>query len=154
MKNTTTRNPRFDKEWTEMIALLPEHRRAVVEESISRYQLHCTEPSGLEGAERIAFLLIKKIVDRRAKMRESRRRRNQRAVSSTDVEKPVAEGVRANHPDRSPSEPAGLDSDLELLEIDDDGFIVIRNDADMTRCLKLERQGGRDPSMFTKYRFV
>ncbi|MCM1503978.1 MAG: DUF6291 domain-containing protein [Muribaculum sp.] len=76
MKHTATRAPRFDREWKEMIALLPEHRQAILEQAIRDYQLSSAEPQCLEGAEAMAFLLIKKIVDRRAKQRIARVRRH------------------------------------------------------------------------------
>ncbi len=76
MKHTAIRAPRFDREWKELIAMLPEHRQALMEKAIRDYQLHGTEPVGLYGAETMAFLLIKKIVDRRAKQRRARMRRH------------------------------------------------------------------------------
>jgi len=77
MKHTAPRAPRFDREWKELIELLPEHRRAVMEHAIREYQLSGSEPSGLEGAEVMAFMLIRKIVDRRARQRNARLRRMQ-----------------------------------------------------------------------------
>ena len=76
-RHTTPRAPRFDREWKEMIELLPEHRRAVMERAIREYQLSGSEPSGLEGAEVMAFMLVRKIVDRRARQRNARLRRMQ-----------------------------------------------------------------------------
>ncbi len=82
MKHTAKRTPRFDREWKEMIALLPESRQPIVENAIRQYQLTGDEPSGLKGAEMMAFLLIKKIVDRRYKQREARRRKQQSDTST------------------------------------------------------------------------
>lgn len=84
MKNTQSRRPRFDKEWVEMINPLPEPRRHILTDAIRRYQIDRTEPSGLTGAEQMAFMLIKKIVDRRHRQREAsaRRRENQRTDST------------------------------------------------------------------------
>lgn len=75
MKHTCTRAPRFDREWKEMISLLPQGRRDAFENSIREYQLNGTLPQCLDGAEMMAFLLIKKIVDRRARMRQARLRK-------------------------------------------------------------------------------
>ncbi|MCM1504755.1 MAG: DUF6291 domain-containing protein [Muribaculum sp.] len=72
MKHTARRAPRFDREWKEMIALLPEERQPVIERAIREYQSNGAMPAGLLGAEEMAFLLIKKIVDRRAKQRQAR----------------------------------------------------------------------------------
>lgn len=86
MRHTATRAPRFDREWKEMIDLLPESRRSVMEQAIRDYQLTGIEPDGLDGAEMMAFLLIKKIVDRRAKQRNARIiRRNRLQFSSNSV---------------------------------------------------------------------
>ena len=89
MKDTKPRKPRFDKEWTEMIALLPEERREILESAIRRYQLTGTEPEHLEGAEKMAFMLIKKIVNRRGRRREAQRLRRgntKRDVPSTQAQ--------------------------------------------------------------------
>ena len=67
--------PRFDSEWKEMITFLPEDRQPEMENAIRLYQTDGTEPSGLDGAEMMAFLLIKKIIDRRRRQREARLRK-------------------------------------------------------------------------------
>ncbi|MCM1503744.1 MAG: DUF6291 domain-containing protein [Muribaculum sp.] len=77
MRHTTTRTPRFDREWKEMLSMLPADRRQIMEDSIRSYQMTGKNPEGLEGAEMMAFLLIKKIVDRRAKQRLARRRKKE-----------------------------------------------------------------------------
>lgn len=69
------RAPRFDREWRVLIDFLPAERRAVMTEAIRAYQIDGTEPSGLQGAELMAFRLIKKVVDRRRRQREAYRRR-------------------------------------------------------------------------------
>lgn len=81
----SSRGPRFDREWMEMIGLLPEDRRGAMEDAIRAYQADGTEPTGLDGAEMMAFLLIKKIVDRRKRMRDARLRRKQCAAGSKAV---------------------------------------------------------------------
>ncbi|MCM1505141.1 MAG: DUF6291 domain-containing protein [Muribaculum sp.] len=84
MKHTTAprlRAPRFDREWTEMINLLPESRREILTKAIREYQLTMKEPTDLEGAETMAFLLIKKIVDRRSRLRKYRMRKREEASS-------------------------------------------------------------------------
>lgn len=89
MKHTARRAPRFDREWKEMIALLPEERQPVIERAIREYQYNGTMPTGLLGAEEMAFLLIKKIVDRRAKQRQARllRRESITAISTNSQDK-------------------------------------------------------------------
>lgn len=67
------RRPRFDREWLTLIGLLPSERQDIVATAIREYQLSGVMPSGLDGAEMMAFMLIKKIVDRRARRREARR---------------------------------------------------------------------------------
>ncbi len=104
MKHTATRAPRFDREWKEMIALLLEHRQTLMEKAIRDYQLHGTEPTGLEGAETMAFLLIKKIVDRRAKQRRARMRRhapNNQAEKTAKTEATPAQ-ESTTHPNVAP----------------------------------------------------
>jgi len=88
MKNTV-RRPRFDREWKEMIGLLPADRRQVVESAIRGYQSEGIMPEGLDGAEMMAFLLIKKIVDRRSRLREARRRKSAAQKPAATVEQPV-----------------------------------------------------------------
>lgn len=77
-----SRLPRFDREWKEMIALLPSDRQKAMEEAIRQYQADATPPSGLDGAETMAFMLVKKIVDRRRRQREARLRRKQASMPS------------------------------------------------------------------------
>ncbi len=89
MKHTSTRTPRFDREWKEMIALLPENRQSAMEQAIRTYQKSGKEPEGLDGAEMMAFCLIKKIVDRRQRRREAARSR--KSASPEAPEKSVTE---------------------------------------------------------------
>ncbi|MCM1504150.1 MAG: DUF6291 domain-containing protein [Muribaculum sp.] len=86
MRHTAIRTPRFDREWKEMIDLLPQSRRAVLERAIRVYQVSGVLPTDLNGAEMMAFLLIKKIVDRRAKQREARNRKKLAEATRHDVE--------------------------------------------------------------------
>ncbi len=87
MKHTATRAPRFDREWKEMIALLPDNRQAILENAIREYQLKNIEPTDLEGAEIMAFILIKKIVDRRTRQRAARLRKQQDVTLHNSEEK-------------------------------------------------------------------
>jgi len=73
MNHTATRTPRFDREWKELLELLPSDRRSIVENAIRTYQKVQTMPSELSGTEMMAFLLIKKTVDRRTRQRLARR---------------------------------------------------------------------------------
>jgi len=99
MKHTSTRprTPRFDREWTEMINLLPEHRREILTKAIREYQSASTEPAGLEGAEMMAFLLIKKIVDRRTRQRNARLRRKEAQTARTRPARHKAETPPTDH---------------------------------------------------------
>ncbi len=100
MKHTYTRAPRFDREWKEMISLLPQERRDAFENSIREYQLNGTLPECLDGAEMMAFLLIKKIVDRRTRMRRARLRKKN-PETSTPVQatcRPTKESSPATPP--------------------------------------------------------
>ncbi len=83
IRHTATRAPRFDREWKDLINLLPESRRMIMERAIRDYQLTGIEPRGLDGAEMMAFMLIKKTVDRRAKQRNARILRRNRLKSDS-----------------------------------------------------------------------
>ena len=54
-----------------------------MESAIRLYQTDGIEPSGLDGAEMMAFLLIKKIIDRRRRQREARLRKKASAEAPT-----------------------------------------------------------------------
>ncbi len=93
MRHTATRAPRFDREWKEMLELLPEHRQSLMEQAIREYQLTGNVPENLDGTEMMAFLLIKKIVDRRAKQRRARlnKKTNNTPLAATYAAKDVVE---------------------------------------------------------------
>ena len=93
------RLPRFDREWREMIELLPESRREVMYAAVREYQLYGAEPVGLEGAEMMAFMLIRKIVDRRKKRRDARKSKL-RSNQSAPVERQEAADSKAVDKDR------------------------------------------------------
>ncbi|MCM1503661.1 MAG: DUF6291 domain-containing protein [Muribaculum sp.] len=98
MRHTTARAPRFDREWKEMIALLPENRQSVIENAIREYQLTGMAPTELEGAEMMAFMLIKKIVDRRKRQRDARLRRSDATVAASPSKAPMATPEPKTHP--------------------------------------------------------
>ena len=78
MENRVKKNqraPRFDREWKELISLLPPERRELMTQAIKSYQIDGLIPSDLQGAELMAFSLIKKTVDRRRRQWEAARRR-------------------------------------------------------------------------------
>lgn len=125
MKNTEQpngtmkqRRPRFDREWTELIRLMPESRREIMELSIREYQLNGSEPEGLDGTEQMAFRLIKKIIDRRTRQRIARQRRanakrhtadalpEATAAEPTDTETATATTATAKPTDKSPTKSA------------------------------------------------
>ena len=91
-----SRMPRFDREWKEMIALLPADRQMAMEDAIRQYQADATLPSGLDGAETMAFMLVKKIVDRRRRQREARLRRKSASLPSQN-EPTAPESAIAHH---------------------------------------------------------
>lgn len=86
MKTTTstTRPPRFDKHWDEIISLIPSITdREAFAEAIRRYQLDGTEPD-LPPELAVAFEFLRPTIDRRARAREKarqRRERNQSAIA-------------------------------------------------------------------------
>lgn len=86
MKTTTstTRPPRFDKHWDEIISLIPSITdREAFAEAIRRYQLDGTEPE-LPPELAVAFEFLRPTIDRRARAREKarqRRERNQSAIA-------------------------------------------------------------------------
>lgn len=110
---TKQRRPRFDREWTELIRLMPENRREIMERSIREYQLNGSEPEGLDGTEQMAFRLIKKIIDRRTRQRIARQRRanakrhTSEALPEAAVVKPTdTETATAKPTDKSPTKSA------------------------------------------------
>lgn len=101
--------PRFDKEWKEMIALLPAHRQAEMEMAIRQYQADGTEPTELEGAEAMAFMLIRKIVDRRKRQRDARRRKQGSATPESSGAIPDNRPMEKTEPETGPTTPQAAD---------------------------------------------
>lgn len=97
-----SRLPRFDREWKEMIALLPADRQKAMEEAIRKYQADGTLPTGLDGAETMAFMLVKKIVDRRRRQREARLRKKSASLPSQN--EPTAPDSAIAHHDPQATE--------------------------------------------------
>ncbi len=93
-KHTAPRAPRFDRQWTELINLLPdEDDRKLLTDAIVKYQLDATEPE-LPPHLAVAFGFIRPTIDRRARARMRRRERleNQRRAGATpqaEVEAPA-----------------------------------------------------------------
>ncbi len=79
MKNhTTLRAPRFDRQWTELINMLPdENERKLLTDAIVKYQLDATEPD-LPTHLAVAFGFIRPTIDRRARARMRRRERTEK----------------------------------------------------------------------------
>ncbi len=74
-KHIAPRAPRFDRQWTELINLLPdENERKLLTDAIVRYQLDATEPQ-LPAHLAVAFGFIRPTIDRRARARMRRRER-------------------------------------------------------------------------------
>ena len=61
------RTPKFDKAWSESIAMLPVELQQPLINAIKEYQLSATEPTGLAPIAQCVFNLLKPIIDRRAK---------------------------------------------------------------------------------------
>ena len=158
MRHTAPRRPRFDSEWHEMINLLPSHRRAAMEEAIRRYQIDAVRPSGLDGAELMAFLLIKKIVDKRARQREARRLRKDKAKALSQSVSALTSPEEAPAPSMpsAPSKPDTAHKDTSddhltvshhMPQIDDEGYVLVRSMDDMVTLIDLERQGYKFPKL-------
>ncbi len=151
MRHTASRTPRFDREWKEIIALLPEQRQSLMEQAIRDYQLTGVEPNHLDGAEMMAFLLIKKIVDRRARLREVRRRRYE--TTKVTASQP-AEPHKEDRPEDKKASARCTLRDYDKIERDSDGAIIIRSSEDMQRAINYHRQVRTDPTKKIRYRYL
>ncbi len=150
------RTPRFDKEWHELLNLIPADRRDTMYDAIRNYQLSGTEPQHLNGAETMAFKLIKKIVDRRAKMREARQRRRI-AKCENSAKQTVAKKMPKEEEPATPREKFmvnGIDMNPELIERDEKGAIIIRSSEDMIRYMRYSRMTRQDPTKRIVFRYV
>ncbi|MCM1504431.1 MAG: DUF6291 domain-containing protein [Muribaculum sp.] len=151
MRHTVTRSPRFDREWKELIKMLPEQRQSAMEQAIRNYQLTGIYPEHLEEAEMMAFMLIKKIVDRRTKQREARHRK----LEISDNE---ADNVERVQKERKPSVKESQRKcsiwDFSEIERDADGAIIIRSSEDMQRAINYHRQVRTDPAKVIRYRYL
>ena len=83
------RRPKFDKLWSESIAMLPAELRQPLVEAIKEYQTTGTKPAGLHPTAQCVFNLLKPVIDRRAKAASYQRRRReaqvQRAPATADT---------------------------------------------------------------------
>ncbi len=96
-KHTAQRAPRFDRQWTELIDMLPdENERKLLTDAIVRYQLDATEPE-LPPHLAVAFGFIRPTIDRRARARMRRRERmeKQRRVETAPQAAIAPEQVEA-----------------------------------------------------------
>lgn len=91
----TLRQPRFDKQWSEIISrLTSETDREALTSAIRQYQLYGTEPR-LPALLAVAFEFLRPTIDRRTRNRERRRQKAAAMISATpavavDVEEPTA----------------------------------------------------------------
>lgn len=69
-----------------------------MERAIRLYQTDGIEPSGLDGAEMMAFLLIKKIIDRRRRQREARLRKKASSEAPTAPKPETGEADETSKP--------------------------------------------------------
>ncbi len=75
------RTPKFDKAWSESIAMLPAELQQPLIDAIKEYQTTGIEPADLSPIAQCVFNLLKPIIDRRAKAAsDQRRRREAKAV--------------------------------------------------------------------------
>ncbi len=74
------RTPKFDKAWSESIAMLPAELQQPLIEAIKEYQISGTEPTGLAPIAQCVFNLLKPVIDRRAKSASYQRRRREAAA--------------------------------------------------------------------------
>ena len=74
------RTPKFDKAWSESIAMLPAELQQPLTDAIKEYQTTGTEPTYLAPIAQCVFNLLKPIIDRRAKSASYQRRRREAAA--------------------------------------------------------------------------
>ena len=74
------RTPKFDKAWSESIAMLPAELQQSLVDAIKEYQTAGTEPSDLHPIAQCVFNLLKPVIDRRAKAASYQRRRRDSAA--------------------------------------------------------------------------
>ncbi len=74
------RTPKFDKAWSESIAMLPAELQQPLTDAIKEYQTSGTEPTYLAPIAQCVFNLLKPIIDRRAKSASYQRRRREAAA--------------------------------------------------------------------------
>ncbi len=71
------RTPKFDKAWSESIAMLPTELQQPLVNAIKEYQTTGTEPTDLHPIAQCVFNLLKPTIDRRAKAASYQRRRRE-----------------------------------------------------------------------------
>lgn len=109
MKTTTstTRPPRFDKQWSQtIIDNLDKANGEAFAEAIRRYQLDGTEPD-LPPELAVAFEFLRPTIDRRARAREKarqRRERNQSAIAKSAIQATEAFALETGHNSAIPGE--------------------------------------------------
>ena len=69
------RTPKFDKAWSESIAMLPAELQQPLTDAIREYQKTGAGPAGLHPIAQCVFNLLKPVIDRRAKAASYQRRR-------------------------------------------------------------------------------
>ena len=74
------RTPKFDKAWSESIAMLPVELQQPLIDTIKEYQMSGAEPTGLAPIAQCVFNLLKPVIDRRAKSASYQRRRREAAA--------------------------------------------------------------------------
>ena len=76
------RTPKFDKAWSESIAMLPVELQQPLIDAIKEYQMSGAEPTGLAPIAQCVFNLLKPVIDRRAKSASYQRRRREAAAEA------------------------------------------------------------------------
>lgn len=74
------RTPKFDKAWSESIAMLPAELQQPLTDAIREYQKTGAGPAGLHPIAQCVFNLLKPVIDRRAKAASYQRRRREAAA--------------------------------------------------------------------------
>ncbi len=71
------RTPKFDKAWSESIAMLPAELQQPLVDAIKEYQTTGAEPTDLHPIAQCVFNLLRPTIDRRAKAASYQRRRRE-----------------------------------------------------------------------------
>ncbi len=77
------RKCKFDSEWEQALAILPENEAAAARAAIENYQQTGVMPAGLDTQVEMILLLVRPMIDRRRRASEAARRRRQFAKDAS-----------------------------------------------------------------------